>query len=163
LTLGKMFPDGDRLGDLRLVINALLYITGSDDIVSQIVPRRAGRRHSPVDGGGHRARCKAAAATRRTVDLAAVQVHDVGAIYASAIRRYIRDLEHDAGAEGSDAGVVSSSGRSVRPHIRAPHSHLYWTGPGRTVPRVRFIAPVFVRGGVPEGSEVSGPRLRAVS
>ena len=35
---------------------------------------------------------------------------------------------------------------SPRPHMRRAHWHLYWTGTGRAVPRVKWIAPVFVRG-----------------
>jgi hypothetical protein len=45
----------------------------------------------------------------------------------------------------SDPGV--ESGRTVRPHMRRAHSHLYWTGEGRKQPRVRFLLPISVRGG----------------
>ncbi|MGH7985545.1 MAG: hypothetical protein ACREQX_04580 [Candidatus Binataceae bacterium] len=39
------------------------------------------------------------------------------------------------------------SGRHLRSHMRRAHSHLYWTGQGREVQRVRFLLPVAVRGG----------------
>jgi hypothetical protein len=31
--------------------------------------------------------------------------------------------------------------------MRRAHSHLYWTGEGRTRPRVKFLLPISVRGG----------------
>jgi len=31
--------------------------------------------------------------------------------------------------------------------MRRAHSHLYWTGAGRAVPRVRFLLPISVKGG----------------
>jgi hypothetical protein len=40
-----------------------------------------------------------------------------------------------------------SSGRGVRPHKCRARSHLYWTGKGREVPRVRFLLSIRGRGG----------------
>ncbi len=31
--------------------------------------------------------------------------------------------------------------------MRRAHSHLYWTGKGRELPRVRFLLPISVKGG----------------
>jgi len=31
--------------------------------------------------------------------------------------------------------------------MRRAHSHLYWTGAGRAVPKVRFLLPISVKGG----------------
>ena len=36
---------------------------------------------------------------------------------------------------------------SVRPHIRKAHWHLYWTGPGKSIPKTKWILPIFVKGG----------------
>ena len=33
---------------------------------------------------------------------------------------------------------------SPRPHLRAGHWHLYWTGEGRTIPKVNFVHPCLV-------------------
>ena len=38
-----------------------------------------------------------------------------------------------------------------RPHMRKAHWHLYWTGAGRKIPRVKWISPIFVKG---EGSSI---------
>jgi hypothetical protein len=40
-----------------------------------------------------------------------------------------------------------ATGKTVRPHMRRAHSHLYWTGNGREIPRVRFLLPISVTGG----------------
>lgn len=39
------------------------------------------------------------------------------------------------------------TGGTKRPHIRRLHHHLYWTGPGRTIPLVHLLWPIPVRGG----------------
>jgi hypothetical protein len=48
---------------------------------------------------------------------------------------------------GHRGDPVVETGGTVRPHMRNAHSHLYWTGPGRTQPRVRFLLPISVKGG----------------
>ena len=55
-------------------------------------------------------------------------------------------------AQGSDVveSGTSGSGASKRPHMRRAHWHLYWSGEGRKVPRVKWISPIFVHG---EGHE----------
>ena len=62
----------------------------------------------------------------------------VGKEFSRAIERW--EIGH-RGAPGVETG------RTVRPHIRNAHSRLYWTGPGRTQPRVRFLLPISVKGG----------------
>ena len=71
---------------------------------------------------------------------------DVG-YYIGSVIRMNRAINH-AQAEASEPG----SHASPRPHMRRAHWHLYWTGTGRTVPRVKWIAPVFVNG---DGENVS--------
>jgi hypothetical protein len=60
-------------------------------------------------------------------DLKEPAVHVVGKTFARAIERW--EIEHRG-----DEGVAS--GRTVRPHMRRAHSHLYWTGEGRQQLRV---------------------------
>jgi hypothetical protein len=66
-----------------------------------------------------------------------VLLYLAGEDFTRAIERW--GMEH-----GRDAG--DPTGRSVRPHMRRAHSHLYWTGAGRAVPRVRFLLPISVKG-----------------
>jgi hypothetical protein len=65
-------------------------------------------------------------------------VHGVGRSFTRAIERW--ELEHTSEVSGP-------TGRTVRPHLRRAHAHLYWTGEGRKSPRVRFLLPVSVKGG----------------
>lgn len=44
----------------------------------------------------------------------------------------------------AERAAAADPDRHVRPHVRRAHPHLYWTGPGRTVPRVRWVWPVRV-------------------
>lgn len=59
-------------------------------------------------------------------------VHAVGFRIGAAIRR-ARDEARSA-AKGDGATVI--------PHWRKSHFHLYWTGPGRQIPRVKWLAPI---------------------
>ena len=70
-------------------------------------------------------------------DLSTAPTLAIGKTFARFIERW--EIEHR-----SDPGV--ESGRTVRPHMRRAHSHLYWTGEGRKQPRVRFLLPISVRG-----------------
>lgn len=45
-------------------------------------------------------------------------------------------------AEEDAAGPPT--GRTVRPHVRRGHWHLYWTGKGRQIPVVRYLPPTVV-------------------
>jgi hypothetical protein len=62
-------------------------------------------------------------------------------------------------AEASPTGRTSGGGRNPTPHIRRAHYHLYWTGPGRQEPRVRWLHPILV--GDPEGHDLP-PTIRRV-
>lgn len=133
---GAALPDGMERGRelvknrLAPLINVLLYIAGSDDHVKRVGNVRAGKIK------------KYRRAANVTPELEGALSEDytegeVGAQMIAAMRRYA-DGERSEGA---------STGRSVRPHMRRAHSRLYWTGEGRTIPRVRFLAPVSVKGG----------------
>lgn len=64
---------------------------------------------------------------------------NVGYVVGPAIGAARREVtERVTGGDGT---------RSVRPHIRRLHLHLYWTGPGRTIPVIRTLLPIAVRGG----------------
>ncbi len=89
----------------------------------------------------------------RWADIREPTVWDVGVTYRKALERWeIQQTQEIASG---------SSGRSVRPHLRRAHSHLYWTGPGRTEPRVRFLLPIPVKG-KPEEEEAAGPSVQAM-
>ena len=60
-------------------------------------------------------------------------------------KEFSRPIERWEIGHRGDPGV--ETGRTMRPHMRNAHSHLYWTGPGRTQPRVRFLLPISVKGG----------------
>lgn len=117
---------GDELVGLALTL--LLYLGGDPDCVRIVHPgeqpvKESVHRHDP----------------ERYRDLSAPSCFTVGKSFARALERW--EIEHR-----TDPGV--ESGRSPRPHMRRAHSHLYWTGEGRKQPRVRFLLPISVRGGV---------------
>jgi hypothetical protein len=60
-----------------------------------------------------------------------------------------------------DPGVETA--RTVRPHMRNAHSHLYWTGVGRAVPRVRFLLPISVKAVPWSRSPRRRPRVRSAN
>lgn len=66
---------------------------------------------------------------------------DVGRYIGSTIRMG-RELQRKASDDDGEGGT----GSPRRPHMRRAHWHLYWTGSGRTVPRVKWLAPIFVGG-----------------
>jgi len=121
----------DRLPLFRLLLNAILYIHGSEDVVAIVHPGL-----KPTKSAKNPDR------TRRFQDLAVPRTFEVGSRYGAIVERW--ELE-----EGNDLCIQSKgNGSTVRPHIRAAHSHLYWTGPGRELARVRFLPPIKVKGGV---------------
>ena len=64
-------------------------------------------------------------------------VWDVGVRIGSVIRK---------SRETQPAEPQGGSHASPRPHLRRAHWHLYWTGQGRTVPRVKWLSPLLVGG-----------------
>jgi hypothetical protein len=111
-----------------LVLTLLLYLGGDPDVVRIVHPgaRLAVKpKLERTDPGRFR-------------DLREPVIHAVGKSFARAIERW--EIEH-----AGERGVAS--GRTMRPHLRRAHAHLYWTGKGRELPRVRFLLPISVSGG----------------
>ena len=115
----------------KRVVPALLYIAGDDDTVA-----RVGHRRPAVV---KRVRRKLAGTVHEPFIRRAPSVADVGLQVRQALVRYA-----DAQEPANDPDW---SGKKMRPHVRAPHPHLYWTGPGRSVPVVKYLGPVVVNGG----------------
>ena len=110
-----------------LAMTIMLYIAGEPDLVRIVYPgakppKESTRRRDP----------------ERFHDLAEPTIHAAGKAFARAIEHW--EIEHRG-----DPGL--NMGRTVRPHLRRAHSHLYWTGEGRTQPRVRFLLPISIKGG----------------
>jgi hypothetical protein len=75
---------------------------------------------------------------------------DVGAYIGSVIRGTQMP-------RGTDGGTYAPTGASVRPHVRRAHWHLYWTGAGRTVPKIKWVSAVFVKGDSGDANAVIHP------
>jgi hypothetical protein len=130
LAAGNSGNDGpsdwhNQLAGLALMV--LLYLSGDPDVV-RIVHQ------------GEKPAVKQSIMRRdpeRFKDLQEPQLNLVGTAFSRAIERWEIERAHE-----SDW----TSGGSVRPHMRRAHTHLYWTGEGRQVPRVRFLLPISVKG-----------------
>lgn len=114
---------------LRRVLNAVLYINGNHDVVRAVHP-------GAKDRNGEVGRM-ALRRERRARDLAKPDVCAIGSEFGAAIAHWEREAPRDEQAAGG-------GGWSVRPHLRRAHLHLYWTGPGRRVPRFRLVMPIVV-------------------
>lgn len=58
------------------------------------------------------------------------------------IRRYERTKDEKYVKKARRHGIVGwhvGKAFEVMPHIRRPHPHLYWTGKGRKIPRIKFV------------------------
>jgi hypothetical protein len=117
-----------RSGLARMVVILLLYVSGEPDLVRMVHPGAKPHR----DARMHRKD------PERWADIREPTVWDVGVEYRRALERWEIEQAREIAAQSSD--------RSVRPHMRRAHAHLYWTGPGRTEPRVRFLLPIAVKG-----------------
>jgi len=73
----------------------------------------------------------------------------VGATIGATIRR---------AKENYNSSGVTGTGSKKSPHIRKAHYHLYWTGKGRKIPKLNFVAPVTVN----IGEEPDLPIVRRV-
>ena len=77
-------------------------------------------------------------------------VMDVGVRIGAALR---------AGQNSTAASSATGQGGSKRPHVRRAHWHLYWTGPGRSVPKLNWIPPVGVNlDGIPTTTTITPVR-----
>ncbi len=111
-----------------LALTLLLYLAGEPAAVRIV---HAGQPPSPKPKLQR-------TSPERYRDLTPPRHWTVGGNFRRAIERW--EIEH-AGEHGDPTE------RSVRPHMRRAHSHLYWTGQGREIPRVKFLLPISVRGG----------------
>lgn len=68
------------------------------------------------------------------------------AAYPDAIEvgAYLGSVLRQESGERRETGSESGAGSPKRPHVRRAHWHLYWTGEGRTVPRVKWVMPTFI-------------------
>lgn len=115
--------------EVRGCINTVLYILGNEDVVKEVHPgSKAKKAYADPEK------------QRRADDLKDPDIRQVGNAYASAIERWEE-------AERSSRDVGEGGAHHVRPHIRAAHPHLYWTGEGRKIPIVKFLPPIQVHGG----------------
>ncbi|MDO8432295.1 MAG: hypothetical protein Q7S58_07780 [Candidatus Binatus sp.] len=128
---------------LRLAITTLLYLGGEPDTVRVVHPgskpavKESIRKKDP----------------ERWRDLREPDARTVGRQFQQTIERWEIEQQHK-----SDGG----SGRNLRPHIRRAHSHLYWTGEGRKLPRVKFLLPIPVKGAGPK-DERTAPAIGRVN
>lgn len=99
------------------MVSALMYITHSGDSFHNTVSETK---------GGKRERNK----PRQTVIRG-----EVGGKFVTALKKYEKQQESE---------FESRPHGSPKPHIRSGHFHLYWTGKGRTVPKVQFLHPCLV-------------------
>lgn len=117
---------------LRTILSVLMYINGNDDLLEVAQPdvpkalNKSKRRRLGKAGSE--------APPRQPI-----RQFQVGKRFASVIQRW--EEEERAKPEGI--------GHAIRPHLRAAHAHLYWTGKGKTIPRVKFLPPIAVKGWEP--------------
>lgn len=116
------------LDHFSLAINALLYIQSEEDIVRVVHP---GQRPPKASTNPEK--------NKRFKDIAPAEIFEVGQRYAATIERWEK--------ESAELAHGNATGKSVRPHMRSAHPHLYRIGPGRKDYRVRFLAPISVKGG----------------
>jgi hypothetical protein len=126
----------------RIVVILLLYLSGEPDVVRVVHPGAKPHRDARMRRRD----------PERWADIREPTVWDVGVAYRKAFERWEIEQAREIAAD--------SSGRSVRPHMRRAHSHLYWTGPGRTEPRVRFLLPIPVKGKLAE-EEAESPIVQS--
>lgn len=62
----------------------------------------------------------------------------VGWVLGPALTRERERAERTAREQSAETG------RTVKPHRRRGHKHLYWTGKGRTVPKIKTVKPTWV-------------------
>jgi len=120
LDMGKTpneLSNGDGHGKrMHFALSLLLYISGGDSSYREVSPVVSGKR------------------ARNKQPLTVIR-GEVGGRFVSALKKWEKDrnTEHQNRPHGSP-----------RPHLRAGHFHLYWTGKGRTIPKVQFLHPCLV-------------------
>lgn len=117
--MGEIYPTLKRVDttEFRTQLGILMYLTHGDDIQEdRFIRGGSSKKNRNRDG-----------------NLEVIRGM-VGGKFASALKRWQRTKE--GGGDGTHA--------SPRPHCRAGHWHLYWTGKGRTIPKVQFLHPCLV-------------------
>jgi hypothetical protein len=135
-------PPGSPLDALRsdlagLVLTLLLYLGGEPDLVRLVHPGTKPDRDARMQRRD----------PERWKDLRTPTLFAVGTAYRAAVERWEVEQTRARG---------EPTGRTVRPHVRRAHAHLYWTGEGRRVPRVRFLLAIPVKG-TPVPAEAARP------
>jgi len=102
---------------LGIVLNVALFLTGGD-LTETVIPGKTGKRARNLAGW------------ERTDAICGA----VGGRFCSALRKW----------QNNQATEPASPHGSPRPHLRAGHWHLYWTGKERSVPKVQFLHPCLV-------------------
>lgn len=102
--------------DLAMIIAILMYLASPDPDIEGVTPEKY-RRTEERRGTG-----------------TLPDTYRAGWHVGAALRR----------AQEADREEYEATGRRVRPHLRKAHWHLYWTGTDRSVPRMRWVAPVAV-------------------
>lgn len=114
---------------VHLVLNLLLYLVGQDDVTTIVRGARKNLdKKPPVEA-------------QRLRELQEPHVYGFGAKWGRSIQHWIK--ERDSAQASAPAGQ-HGGGWTVCPHIRQAHQHLYWTGPGKTIPKVKFLMPILV-------------------
>jgi hypothetical protein len=123
-------------------LTILLYLAGDPDIVRSVHPGEKPIKEKLARTDPERYR-----------DLREPTTYAVGKSFARAIERW--EIEHER-------ELNDPTSKTVRPHMRRAHSHLYWTGEGREIPRVKFLLPISVKGGnvVEEPEQPKGATVR---
>lgn len=125
---------------IRGIVNVLLFAAGNEDR-ERIIPQwptlanKVIRRHAD-DLTWKR-------------DIRDGETYTLGTKFGSALRGY-KAME----AVGEDDYRTPEGQRGKRPHVRSAHAHLFWTGPGRIIPKIRYLPPIAIKGAsVPEEAE----------
>lgn len=115
------------------LISLLLYLCSErPDIGSHGRSKGAGARE-PMPGNPQPKRVKGG---ERLFAAAGVRTWDVAYRLGAAFRQ----------ARATQVGVEGGAGRTVRPHVRKAHYHLYWTGQrGRQTSVLRWLPPITVK------------------
>lgn len=114
---------------VRGIVNVLLFAAGNDDR-ERIKPQwptpanKVVRRHAD-DPTWKR-------------DIQEGETYSLGTKFGSALRGY-KEID-------DDSWRTSEGHRGKRPHVRSAHAHLYWTGAGRIIPKIRYLPPIAIKG-----------------
>ena len=72
-----------------------------------------------------------------------IKSEELGYVLGSTIRQHkVKYVNNE-----SEPNTPHKVGSSKRPHIRSGHFHHYWVGQGRTECIIKFVEPMFIKGG----------------